>query len=139
MSVDRFSELSAKKFDMFEANQQGLRGMLFPYFNYRENVPSPLVGLWLSDELIKQSLETAHYVPDRACSRALKESGTYATNVLVWLGLLVELNPVEEGVTAKISIPEFMVDDYERFTIDPFESSLTQELEERFHVAIKIT
>ena len=135
MSIDQFSEISADRFRSFQPEQTGHKVMLFPYMNYGRDEAPRLVGLWLSDELVKKQIETAHYIPDLACSRALKKSGAYHNSGSSWLGLMVEVNDVEEIPKAKITIPEFLIEQYSFLVVDK-DKFLSQELEERFCVRI---
>ncbi len=139
MRVDGFSELSGERFKSFDESQQGHNVLFFRYFNYDNDLPSPLAGLWLSDELGKRQLEAAHYIPDMACQRALRESGATSQPAgLIWLGLYVKYRHVNSEPVADITMPRFMVEDYSSLAIDLQTKPLVRELEDRFNVAITI-
>lgn len=139
MSVDRFSELSAERFGGFDETQQGRNVLLFLYHNYDNELPSPVTGLWLSRQLSKKRLETAHYIPDSACEQTLRSSGaTSRPSGPVWLGLLVECSYVDDAPKANITVPAFLIENFSHLTIDPQSKTLVPELEDRFNVTITV-
>lgn len=139
MGVDTFSELSARRFEQIAEAQTGHRALLFPYINSDKDLPSPLVGLWLSNEVVKKQIEEAHYMPDDECRRVLMRSGAYLPGaVTVWLGLEVAMNDTQEVPRAKLYLPEDFIDNYQRFAFNKG-GSFVEELQERFSVTITVS
>lgn len=139
MSVDPFSRVSAERFESLRTDQVGHRVMLFPYLNHAKDLPSPLLGLWISDEYSWRNIETAHYMLDNECGRALNSSGAYLPgSTCVWLGLKVEFNEVSEPHIARLHLPFYMEEEYGKLIADK-EKTFIQELEDRFKVAITLS
>ncbi len=132
MVIDTFTKISAERFRNIEAQECGNAVIAFPYRNYNPEYPESTLGLWLSTQLVKRRVEAAHYIPDYECTRALEVSGAYSANGLVWLGLFVE---VDGDSVANLTLPQFVLDDYERLAIDK-KTPLKAELEERFCMQI---
>ncbi|MCA9346639.1 hypothetical protein KC960_04060 [Candidatus Saccharibacteria bacterium] len=137
MAIDTFSDISSKRFEHLREDQIGRRVMLFPYLNHAEGLPSPLVGLWLSEEYVFRQIETVHYMPDDECRRTLSASGSSLPgSVCVWQGLKIEFN-AEKNPVARLYLPFYMEEDYGRLVVDK-EKTFTQELEERFKISITL-
>ena len=111
---------------------------MFMYHNLRyDELPPRLTGLWLSDEVRRPGIETAHYMVDNECEDAIRAAGGHTQPMgNLWMGLKIE-QPQESGSLPVVRIPSFMLTKtFVDLTINPDQKTLQEELESRFCVSI---